>query len=69
MRARFEGDVAFHEQAVAPGGRRAVALLHHAMEGLLLDQLTLPAALGDPAEAGDVAEQLAAAVLAVSPDA
>ena len=59
VRARFEQDVAFHEQAGAPGGRRAVALLHHAMEGLILDQLTLPEALGDPSEAGDVAEQLA----------
>ncbi|MHC1558140.1 TetR/AcrR family transcriptional regulator [Actinomycetospora sp. C-140] len=59
VRARFEQDVAFHEQAGAPGGRRAVALLHHAMEGLILDQLTLPEALGDPAEAGELAGQLA----------
>jgi hypothetical protein len=65
VRARFEDDVAFHERAGAPGGRRTVALLHHAMEGLIPDQLTLPEALGDPAEAGDVAEQLAAAVLEI----
>ena len=67
VRARFEADVAFHEQAGAPGGRQAVALLHHAMEGLILDQLTLPGALGDPDDAGAVAEQLAAAVLSREP--
>jgi AcrR family transcriptional regulator len=67
VRARFEADVAFHERAGAPGGRRAVALLHHAMEGLILDQLTLPGALGDPTDAGAVAERLAAAVLSREP--
>ena len=59
--------MAFHEEAGAPGGRQAVALLHHAMEGLILDQLTLPGALGDPGDAGAVSERLAAAVLSRDP--
>jgi AcrR family transcriptional regulator len=47
----YEQDVAFHERAGLPGGRREVQLLHLAMTGLMLELLTTPTALGivDPA--------------------
>jgi AcrR family transcriptional regulator len=36
----FELDVSFHLQAGLPGGEEAVRLLHFAVDGLVLDQLT-----------------------------
>lgn len=38
----FEGDVAFNEGAGLPGGRSEIALLHYAIDGLMLDHLTAP---------------------------
>ena len=64
VRARFEADVAFHEQIGAAGGRTVVELLHHALEGLFLDQLTLPDAIGSAETAGRTAELLAEAIVA-----
>ncbi|SHL21603.1 transcriptional regulator, TetR family [Pseudonocardia thermophila] len=40
LRAGFEADVAFNEQAGLPGGRAEIALFHYALDGLLLDRLT-----------------------------
>ncbi|WP_412028805.1 TetR/AcrR family transcriptional regulator [Deinococcus yunweiensis] len=37
----YAQDVAFHGQAGLPGGAREVALLHYAVDGLLLDLLTV----------------------------
>lgn len=37
----YAQDVAFHLQAKLPGGAREVALLHYALDGLLLDLLTV----------------------------
>lgn len=42
QRAGFEADVAFNTSAGLPGGRREIALLHYAIDGLLLDRLTAP---------------------------
>ncbi len=39
-------DLAFHKEADLPGGRAEVVLLHLAMEGLILNTVTLPEALG-----------------------
>jgi DNA-binding transcriptional regulator YbjK len=42
----FEGDVAFNAQAGLPGGRTEIALFHYAIDGLMLDQLTVPLETG-----------------------
>jgi len=40
LRAGFAGDVEFNRSAGLPGGAAEVALLHYAIDGLLLDRLT-----------------------------
>ena len=40
QRAGFAADVAFNESAGLPGGAREIALLHYAIDGLVLDRLT-----------------------------
>lgn len=40
--AAFEADVAFNRDARLPGGRTEIALLHYAIDGLMLDALTAP---------------------------
>lgn len=45
LRGGFEADAAFHQQQALPGGRFEVMLLHLAMGGLIVDQLTTPGAL------------------------
>ncbi|MEI5675377.1 MULTISPECIES: TetR/AcrR family transcriptional regulator [unclassified Nocardioides] len=39
--AGFAGDVAYNEAAGLPGGAREIALFHYAMDGLVLDRLTV----------------------------
>ncbi len=46
----FEDDVVFNAEAGLPGGRTELALLHHAVDGLVLDQLTVPLDTGVPLE-------------------
>ena len=41
-RAGFEADVAFNAAEGLPGGREEIALFHYAVDGLLLDRLTVP---------------------------
>lgn len=41
-RAAFEGDIAFNAEAGLPGGRAEIALFHYAIDGLMLDRLTVP---------------------------
>ncbi|WP_456284797.1 TetR/AcrR family transcriptional regulator [Microbacterium sp. JZ101] len=41
MRAGFAGDVAFNEGAGLPGARTEIALFHYAVDGLILDRLTV----------------------------
>jgi AcrR family transcriptional regulator len=61
QRETFEGDVAFNTAAGLPGGRREIALLHYAVEGLLFDRLTTPV---DPdTSADDVIEALVVGLL------
>jgi DNA-binding transcriptional regulator YbjK len=38
----FAADVAFNEAAGLPGGAREIALFHYAIDGLLLDRLSVP---------------------------
>jgi AcrR family transcriptional regulator len=40
LRAGYRDDVAFHATTDLPGGAVEIALLHYAMDGLLLDMLT-----------------------------
>lgn len=41
-RRAFHEDVAFTERSGLPGGRTEIALLHYAIDGLMLDHLTVP---------------------------
>jgi DNA-binding transcriptional regulator YbjK len=41
-RRAFEDDVAFNTKAGLPGGRIELALFHYAIDGLMLDRLTVP---------------------------
>lgn len=56
LREGFEADVAFHESRGLPGGRDAVVALHHAVNGLLWDHLTVP--LQPDADPAEVVERL-----------
>lgn len=56
LRAGFEGDVSFQESRGLPGGRDAVVALHHAVSGLLWDQLTVP--LQDGADPQEIVEAI-----------
>lgn len=61
QRAGLDADVAFHEAAGLPGGRREVALFHYAIEGLVLDRLVAPV---DPETSTDeVVDALVAGLL------
>lgn len=42
LRLSYAGDVRFNEDAGLPGGSFEIALLHYAVDGFLLDQLTTP---------------------------
>ena len=42
LRAGLEADVDFHAQRGLPGGRETVLALHHLVNGLVLDRLTVP---------------------------
>lgn len=42
----FADDVAFNAQAGLPGGRTDIALLHFAIDGFMLDRLTVPLETG-----------------------
>lgn len=50
LRRSYADDVRFNTQAGLPGGGFEIALLHYAMDGFLLDQLTTPI---DPGIAAD----------------
>lgn len=61
LRTGFEGDVAFTRSAGLPGGPREIALFHYAIDGLLLDRLTVSL---DPATPTDqVVDDLVAGLL------
>lgn len=61
MRAGFRGDVAFNTAAGLPRGEREVALFHYAIDGLLLDRLTV--SIVSEQSTDDVVEELVAALL------
>lgn len=42
----FQEDVAFNDDSGLPGGRTEIALLHYAIDGLMLDHLTTPIETG-----------------------
>lgn len=57
LRDGLAADQAFHAEAGLPGTAGDVTLLHYAIEGLVLDRLTVPLDPGRPVE--DIAAQLA----------
>ncbi|AZG47724.1 TetR/AcrR family transcriptional regulator [Gordonia insulae] len=61
LRAGFDGDVAFNSAAGLPGGRGAIALFHYAIDGLMLDRLTL--SIDPETSTDDVIEALVAGLL------
>lgn len=60
-RSAFAADVAFHAAAGLPGGAAGLALVHHAVDGLVLDRLTVPLDPGTPIE--EVVDALAERLL------
>lgn len=42
LRQGLRDDIAFNERAGLPGGATEIALFHYALDGLLLDRLTVP---------------------------
>lgn len=51
LRHGFEADLAFNTAAGLPGGRHEIALFHYAMDGLLLDRLTVSVDPATPTDA------------------
>jgi hypothetical protein len=56
LRAGFAADVAFNESAGLPGGAREIALFHYAIDGLVLDRLSV--SIDPTVPAHDVVEGL-----------
>ncbi|MFV2143392.1 TetR/AcrR family transcriptional regulator [Isoptericola sp. G70] len=61
QRTGLEADIAFHEAAGLPGGRREIALFHYAIEGLVLDRLVSPIDPDTPTD--EVVDALVAGLL------
>ena len=61
MRAGFAADVAFNRAAGLPGDEFEIALFHYAIEGLILDRLTVSIDPGRPTD--DVVDALVAGLL------
>jgi len=59
--AGFRGDVAYNEAAGLPGGAREIALFHYAVDGLVLDRLTV--SIDPDADLDRVVEDLVAGLL------
>ncbi len=59
--AGFEGDVAYNEAAGLPGGAREIALFHYAVDGLVLDRLTV--SIDPGADLDQVVDDLVAGLL------
>ncbi|OMH35024.1 TetR/AcrR family transcriptional regulator [Tersicoccus sp. Bi-70] len=70
VRAGLQDDVSFHVDRGLPGGRETVLLLHHVVNGILLDHLSIPLdPRSDPAAtAREAARRLTAVVPAVDPE-
>ncbi|WP_427887065.1 TetR/AcrR family transcriptional regulator [Kribbella sp. GL6] len=56
LRQGFDADVAFHAHAGLPGGAEEIRLLHFAIDGLMLDQLT--PGTGRPYDVNAITERL-----------
>lgn len=57
----FDADVAFSSSANLPGGRTEIALLHYAIDGLMLDHLAVP--LNTGLSADDAVDSLVTRIL------
>ncbi|GAB1820342.1 TetR/AcrR family transcriptional regulator [Herbidospora sp. RD11066] len=57
----FRADVAYNEAAGLPGGAAEIALFHYAVDGLMLDRLTIPIDPGTPTD--EVVEALVEGLL------
>ncbi|WP_309068191.1 TetR family transcriptional regulator [Microbacterium sp.] len=60
-RRGFDADVAFNEQAGLPGTRAEIALFHYAIDGLMLDRLTVP--IDPDTSTDDIVDQLVTRLL------
>ena len=65
VRGGFEANVRFCEERGLPGGREAVLLLHHLVDGMALDALTIP--MDDGSRREDRIRTAAARILRASP--
>ncbi|WP_229052636.1 TetR/AcrR family transcriptional regulator [Aeromicrobium sp. Leaf350] len=59
--AGFRGDVAYNEAAGLPGGAREIALFHYAVDGLVLDRVTV--SIDPDADLDQVVDDLVAGLL------
>lgn len=67
IRTGFAADVAFNEAAGLPGGAREIALFHYAIDGLVLDRLSV--SIDPDVPAADVVDDLVAGLIdRVPPD-
>jgi len=62
LSAGFAADVAFNADAGLPGGAREIALFHYAIDGLMLDRLSV--SIDPDTTAHQVVDELVAALLA-----
>ncbi|MFT4228283.1 TetR/AcrR family transcriptional regulator [Micropruina sp.] len=62
LRGGLDADVAFTEDAGLPGSRWDIVLFHYALDGLILDQLTVP--IDEQVAADDAVEVLVERLLA-----
>lgn len=65
QRAGLDADVAFNTQAGLPGGRWEIILFHYALDGLILDQLTVP--IDERVDADDAVDVLVDRLLPAEP--
>lgn len=63
--AGFRGDVAYNEAAGLPGGAREIALFHYAVDGLILDRVTV--SIDPDSDLDQVVEDLVAGLLPTTP--
>ena len=61
LRDGFAADVAFNAAAALPGGAEEIAILHYAVDGLMLDRLTTSIDPGTPTD--DVVDRLVAGLI------
>ena len=59
LRRNYQADIAFHTAAGLPGGAHEIMLLHFAIDGLMLDRLTVGIGPDDQEQIGRIVDDLA----------